>query len=278
MPLHGRPARFGRSDTPIIRLEAFLDLLAQHQIGHADRRPLESLLAICLAVQSRDNRPGLAEAGNSLSVPRRPVGRTQPRTSDSTTNRGTFSTAGWPNRPAFRQGIERLLEPSRSSARRSSAARKTRPTATAACWWAGCVQERGVRVIHLRGDGRQQTEAELAAEEKFRKTKGQLNLFETEEPGRVEIYTIGFTQKSAAEFFGILRRAGIRRLIDVRLNNTSQLAGLRQARRLAVLPRANSAKPTIATSRRWRRPRRSSTPTRRSESPGKSTKPATSIC
>jgi len=40
----------------------------------------------------------------------------------------------------------------------------------------------------------------------------------------VEIHTIGFTQKSAAEFFGILRRAGIRRLIDVRLNNTSQLA------------------------------------------------------
>jgi uncharacterized protein (DUF488 family) len=40
----------------------------------------------------------------------------------------------------------------------------------------------------------------------------------------VEIYTIGFTQKSAAEFFGILRGAGIRRLIDVRLANTSQLA------------------------------------------------------
>ena len=41
----------------------------------------------------------------------------------------------------------------------------------------------------------------------------------------MEIYTIGFTKKGAAEFFGGLRRAGIRRLIDVRLNNTSQLAG-----------------------------------------------------
>ena len=40
----------------------------------------------------------------------------------------------------------------------------------------------------------------------------------------MEIHTIGFTKKSAAEFFDILRRAGIRRLIDVRLNNTSQLA------------------------------------------------------
>jgi uncharacterized protein (DUF488 family) len=41
----------------------------------------------------------------------------------------------------------------------------------------------------------------------------------------MEIYTIGFTKKNAEEFFTALRRAGIRRLIDVRLNNTSQLAG-----------------------------------------------------
>jgi uncharacterized protein (DUF488 family) len=41
----------------------------------------------------------------------------------------------------------------------------------------------------------------------------------------MEIYTIGFAQKGAAEFFTALRQAGIRRLIDVRLNNTSQLAG-----------------------------------------------------
>lgn len=41
----------------------------------------------------------------------------------------------------------------------------------------------------------------------------------------MEIYTIGFTKKTAAEFFDSLRRAGIKRLIDVRLNNTSQLAG-----------------------------------------------------
>jgi uncharacterized protein (DUF488 family) len=40
----------------------------------------------------------------------------------------------------------------------------------------------------------------------------------------MEIFTIGFTQTAAAEFFGKLRRAGIGRLVDVRLNNTSQLA------------------------------------------------------
>lgn len=40
----------------------------------------------------------------------------------------------------------------------------------------------------------------------------------------MEIYTIGFAQKRAEEFFEILKRARIQRLIDVRLNNTSQLA------------------------------------------------------
>jgi uncharacterized protein (DUF488 family) len=41
----------------------------------------------------------------------------------------------------------------------------------------------------------------------------------------MKIYTIGFTKKKAAEFFNILKRAGIKRLIDIRLNNSSQLAG-----------------------------------------------------
>ncbi|HID78881.1 MAG TPA: DUF488 domain-containing protein [Planctomycetaceae bacterium] len=41
----------------------------------------------------------------------------------------------------------------------------------------------------------------------------------------MEVYTIGFTRTTAAEFFRRLKQAGIRRLIDVRLNNTSHLAG-----------------------------------------------------
>jgi len=41
----------------------------------------------------------------------------------------------------------------------------------------------------------------------------------------VEVYSIGFTKKTAKQFFGILKGAGILRLLDVRLNNVSQLAG-----------------------------------------------------
>lgn len=39
------------------------------------------------------------------------------------------------------------------------------------------------------------------------------------------VYTIGFTKKSAEEFFSLLRENGVRTLLDIRLNNTNQLAG-----------------------------------------------------
>lgn len=41
----------------------------------------------------------------------------------------------------------------------------------------------------------------------------------------MKIFTIGFTKKSAERFFGLLRSSGARRIVDVRLNNVSQLAG-----------------------------------------------------
>ncbi|URM97855.1 DUF488 domain-containing protein [Actinomadura madurae] len=41
----------------------------------------------------------------------------------------------------------------------------------------------------------------------------------------MKIYTIGFTKKPAETFFGLLREAKTRTLVDVRLNNVSQLAG-----------------------------------------------------
>jgi len=53
----------------------------------------------------------------------------------------------------------------------------------------------------------------------------------------VEIYTIGFTKKRAEQFFDALKRAGIKRLIDIRLNNSSQLAGFAKQDDLAFFLR-----------------------------------------
>jgi uncharacterized protein (DUF488 family) len=41
----------------------------------------------------------------------------------------------------------------------------------------------------------------------------------------ITLFTIGFTKTSAESFFERLRRAGVRKVVDVRLNNVSQLAG-----------------------------------------------------
>lgn len=41
----------------------------------------------------------------------------------------------------------------------------------------------------------------------------------------MKVFTIGFTKKSAERFFLMLRDSDAKRLVDVRLNNVSQLAG-----------------------------------------------------
>jgi uncharacterized protein (DUF488 family) len=41
----------------------------------------------------------------------------------------------------------------------------------------------------------------------------------------MKLFTIGFTKKTAQRFFDMLRTSGAKRVVDVRLNNVSQLAG-----------------------------------------------------
>jgi uncharacterized protein (DUF488 family) len=46
------------------------------------------------------------------------------------------------------------------------------------------------------------------------------------------IFTIGFAQKSAEQFFNLLVENNVKKLIDIRLNNKSQLAGFANAKHL----------------------------------------------
>ena len=48
----------------------------------------------------------------------------------------------------------------------------------------------------------------------------------------MQIYTMGFTKKSAEDFFGMIKNNRIEILIDIRLNNQSQLAGFTKGRDL----------------------------------------------
>ena len=53
----------------------------------------------------------------------------------------------------------------------------------------------------------------------------------------MRVYTIGFTKKSAESFFDLLQESGAKRLIDIRLNNVSQLAGFAKRDDLAYFLR-----------------------------------------
>ena len=41
----------------------------------------------------------------------------------------------------------------------------------------------------------------------------------------MKLYTVGYSKKSAEEFFDLLRSNGVKRVVDVRRHNTNQLAG-----------------------------------------------------
>jgi uncharacterized protein (DUF488 family) len=41
----------------------------------------------------------------------------------------------------------------------------------------------------------------------------------------IQLFTIGFTKKNARQFFSLLQAGGVRKILDTRLNNVSQLAG-----------------------------------------------------
>jgi len=64
----------------------------------------------------------------------------------------------------------------------------------------------------------------ISSQKRMRK-KGSFKIDETSSEGTIRVFTIGFTKKSATKFFETLSNNDIRLLIDIRLNNKSQLAG-----------------------------------------------------
>ena len=54
----------------------------------------------------------------------------------------------------------------------------------------------------------------------------------------MRVFTIGFTKSSAEGFFTRLQKAGVKKVLDVRLNNVSQLAGFAKKEDLRYFLRA----------------------------------------
>jgi uncharacterized protein (DUF488 family) len=54
---------------------------------------------------------------------------------------------------------------------------------------------------------------------------------------QITIFTIGYSKRSAEEFFETLKKVSVKRVIDIRLNNLSQLAGFTKKQDLPYLLR-----------------------------------------
>jgi len=54
----------------------------------------------------------------------------------------------------------------------------------------------------------------------------------------IKLYTIGFTEKSAEQFFGLLTGNDVACITDTRVNNVSQLAGFAKAQDLAFFAKS----------------------------------------
>jgi uncharacterized protein (DUF488 family) len=54
----------------------------------------------------------------------------------------------------------------------------------------------------------------------------------------IQLFTIGFTEKSARRFFSLLTEAGVKTVVDTRISNNSQLAGFAKGADLAYFAEA----------------------------------------
>ena len=84
--------------------------------------------------------------------------------------------------PTFAAGVERLLRGAQISCIALLCSEEDPSECHRRLLLGRVMADRGVDVFHIRGDGRLQSEAELGEELHFQKTKGQMTLFDTEEP------------------------------------------------------------------------------------------------
>ena len=106
----------------------------------------------------------LEEAGIRYLFFGRGIGRHARPTPPTTMPKAAYSMAGFATMPAFRRPSRALRPAWSASAWRWFAARKIPRTAIAACSSGACLAERGHTMLHIRGDGRLESDETVAAE------------------------------------------------------------------------------------------------------------------
>jgi len=161
-------------------LEVFFDLLARHGIEVVADVRTSPYARYAVQFNREAIQPALQERGiRYLYLGDLLGGRVEGAAFHDADGRVLYDRGA--ELPGFRRGIERLLD----GIRRYRVAILCGEEDPAECHRrlliGRVMQSHGVRIIHIRGDGRAQSEDELAADLDLQKNKGQKNLFETEE-------------------------------------------------------------------------------------------------
>lgn len=168
----------GHSSHP---LDTFLDLLAQHQIALlADVRSHPYSRHAPQFNRQGIQRPLRARAVGYLFLGDLLGGRAEGKQFYDEQGHVLYDRVA--RSPEFQRGIQRLLDPIQSSRVALMCGEEDPADCHRRLLIGRVLRARGIDVIHIRGDGTIQSEEELAAQERFRKTKGQLTLFDMGEP------------------------------------------------------------------------------------------------
>jgi len=161
-------------------LETFLALVEQHRIGLI----VDVRSSPYSGYASHFNREAIRGSLQSRGVDYSFLGDLlggQPEAADLYDPEGHVLYDRLARSSPFQRGLERLFE-AVADRRAALLCGEEDPTGCHRRRLIGRVLgERGVGLLHIRGDGRLQTEEEVAREERFRKTRGQLTLFDLEE-------------------------------------------------------------------------------------------------
>jgi uncharacterized protein (DUF488 family) len=167
----------GHSNHPV---EKLIDLLKQHEIDAVVDVRSSPYARYATHFNKKDIRRALEPEGIKYLFLGDAIGG-RPKQEEFYDDEGHVLYGKLAQSPGFQQGVTRLLDEIRSH-RVALLCGEEDPTDCHRRVLIGPVLvERGVKLIHIRGDGRAQTEEELAKEQEYQKSRGQMSLFEDEE-------------------------------------------------------------------------------------------------
>lgn len=175
---HGEVLTIGHSNHPF---ETFVGLLKQHQVETVVDVRTSPYSRYAVHFNKRVIQRALPSQGIAYLFLGRHVGG-MPADESFYDDQGYVLYDRLAESTKFQEGISRILNCAQSTCAALLCSEEDPTNCHRRLLVGRVLRERGVEVLHIRGDGRVQSEQAVADAEEFEKTRGQISLFETEEP------------------------------------------------------------------------------------------------